>query len=783
MNDNALGAPTEGLGQTVTFANNSKGGPSQAQAFAPSSGRGGIVGGGAAEAPLISVAPPSPPDATLALLMKAGNDILANNVKEARTAAFVSGMHRARAGAAIQDLVKEAPWYTQMFGDTDVVAGARAYTQQTRAQEVVLKLQEDMPNLRKMDVGSFGKELEARVNGAMTGDAETDGNLLTAFGRVLPQISATHVREHYKYANIQMAEDASRSHLVDAKSYQQTAVEQIANGASPEERQASEDSVANNYMMPAGAEPTVWNAMIAQDLMSITQDGNFHTFHALEKAGVVDNLPPALKARVKAAAETDEAQLAGKPIAEPYWRRVSDVERRIRNGGMDSVEAFAALDSIDQEYAATTGSRRPLIGKGKIVTAAGAADDALQRINNSKATQLKKVQDQFDALAAGNAAWDTYSGTTASFGEASLPAKVQEQVIMQRALPLLAKIGQPNPPQIDKLVAKEVPKLVSWANSNGEGLGPARSVLSAGVGSALAKLQQSGGTAGLNEMAAEYNRFLGLSNAFGGSNSAGMAALYDAKTIAAFKQLSATNPIVVNAATVSPIFAHEVELAFSPDQSPHKLDKEQMAEAVTSAKDKFSYFTPEFLGGGVDLSKDKIKRLLNMPEISDAAEVLVTTGNSMPQVMKMAIELGQQKGVFVVGDNVWRDRSQKGKSLYHLFNPKGDKAFGNDPESISRAFKAFMSEQMSEGGYYDTSTASFNASGNGTLHITMVGKDENLHYRETTYDQIGSFMEAKFKADKLKADKLKAEPPGTNDHLGISLKKGQFPKGGPIVTD
>ena len=171
--DNTVGAPTEGLGQTVTFTAPG-GGSSQARA----GGRGRVnndMRGG--EQSLRNRLDPLPlsqgPDPTMVLLQKMGNAILQPHLEKERTERFVQGMQQAAQGQAITEIVDEQPWYSKIFGDTHVIDGARAFSSYAKVQEEATAVEADMDNLRTKSPQEAQKYFADRIAKSQTGDSGT----------------------------------------------------------------------------------------------------------------------------------------------------------------------------------------------------------------------------------------------------------------------------------------------------------------------------------------------------------------------------------------------------------------------------------------------------------------------------------------------------------------------------------------------------------------------------------------------------------------------------------
>ncbi|RPA32810.1 hypothetical protein EGC79_20400 [Shewanella vesiculosa] len=147
--DNTLGAPTEGLGQTVTFT--ASGGVGVPQLQIPDRGavRMGTQGGAPTSSGQARQVQAAQPDPTMAALMKLGGNLLAPAVKREQETQFMQGMQRAAEGEAVKEIVDEQPWYSKVFGATSLVDGARTYTAAAKAASIATDLDSRMPEIAK----------------------------------------------------------------------------------------------------------------------------------------------------------------------------------------------------------------------------------------------------------------------------------------------------------------------------------------------------------------------------------------------------------------------------------------------------------------------------------------------------------------------------------------------------------------------------------------------------------------------------------------------------------
>ena len=196
--DNTLGAPTEGLGQTVTFAAGGVGVP-QAQAEQRGALRAGITGQANQMTSRAMMVPEVQPDATFTALAKLGGDLLAPHIKAERDASFMRGAQQAASQQAITEIVDEQPWYSKLFGTTSLVDGARAYSSVKAANDISNSIEQDMPNIRRMTDEQFTEHTNKLLNSRLTGDQATDMMIQQQTFSMLPHIMKARTKANIAY--------------------------------------------------------------------------------------------------------------------------------------------------------------------------------------------------------------------------------------------------------------------------------------------------------------------------------------------------------------------------------------------------------------------------------------------------------------------------------------------------------------------------------------------------------------------------------------------------------
>lgn len=302
VNPNALGAPAEGFGQTVSFAFDPRG---EVPAVNPvvSQPRGGGVSGGAqvrGTDPNSAIKAPPAPDPTGALLLKVGEDMLNRKLDEQRTVKYIEGMQKAMNGEAIQDVVASVPWYTKLFGDTPVIEGARAYTAASAVNNTVAEQAANMHKLSELSGPDAAKHFSTVVTSSLTGDASTDGVIMKGMTEQLPSLMKAQAKAHYAF-NQKRAVAAMSEHIMTAAAALQSFGEMHSNDeVSMKEMAIEREKFVRSVVMPDGMDEESMVKALSGTMQAMAIKGQFHAISALKDSGLMAALPPDVANRLDA---------------------------------------------------------------------------------------------------------------------------------------------------------------------------------------------------------------------------------------------------------------------------------------------------------------------------------------------------------------------------------------------------------------------------------------------------------------------------------------------------
>jgi hypothetical protein len=449
QSDNILGAPAEGFGQNITFAfrPDDRNMPTLDAAH-EARGASGVQG-----SPTNPGVPHLQPvglvqhDPTMDLLSKVADAVIGPRIKQARAEAFVSGMQRAANGEAVKDIAEGQPWYTTIFGDGDVVEGARQYTAQAKAAEAAGAVEDSMGEVRKLAPDAAHGYYTDLIAKHLTGDAVTDAAVMRSFAGTLPATMRRQAKEHYAWRQEEASDAESRAFMANASLLQKRA------GAATQ----TDDEYATNAvqffsgMRPAaGRDLESWTKARTKDLLGLAQAGQFHAIGVIRNTGLLDQLHPDQRTKIESAIDTAENRTIANKSMEyaPELGRIMG-EAEVYHDDLSAKNTYQQLSLLNEKFRKETGIDRDLISLDK---GAGIVKDATRTILREGERRVHEADAQAKVLAAKGdkalAEQKTRDGALAAItvGGAAAAARVlPDAVVHEQFYKAFTALGQQGP--------------------------------------------------------------------------------------------------------------------------------------------------------------------------------------------------------------------------------------------------------------------------------------------------------------------------------------------------
>jgi hypothetical protein len=389
--DNLLGAPTQGLGQTVTFAPEEDNGVPQLRPEVLADMQGGVRGGNV-QAQINSLQRTEidrnnyfNADVLISLASKANDVAFGEKYQDNRQKSFLGGMQRAMAGEAVADIAAEQPWYSKLFGKSDVVEGARQYASNAQISDMMTGIEAAMPELARMSQGETQGFFDKALSSALTGDAVTDVATTQAFVRQSPALMKAATKAQVGYMQ-RRASDAQMGAWGSAVTRLQSAGQAFADGTyNQEDFLKLKADMALTFQMPAGQDEDVYEKNLVKTITSAAYAGNLHAVNTMKELGVVGALNPDSQTAVMRAVDHGET-IALSKARMAYVKEISGIEAEARAGKITGNQVLAAYDSINKQASRVTGVSKPLIDSKEIQ---GDATAAISQVYQAEEANLK----------------------------------------------------------------------------------------------------------------------------------------------------------------------------------------------------------------------------------------------------------------------------------------------------------------------------------------------------------------------------------------------------------
>lgn len=374
MADNTLGAPTEGLGQSVTFAPQAGEGVPQLQLSGQGAIQTGISGGtvgvGGTQAQGIQQEGPSP---MVGALLNLGGTILAKKQARKNNEAFLAGMQRAAAGEAVADIAREQPWYAGLFGDGDAAEGARWYASHTVANNVASEFDSLMPELRKLPPDAARVKMQSLIESRMTGDTVADTAIVQQLTQVVTPSFKRQAKEHIAFLNEEGVKALTASMFQGAQRLQDFAKGAAVGTYSPDDMKQAVQAFVEAQVNP-GLPEHLYAKTKTDGLEYLATTGKFHAFDALDKAGFVDSLPQdmqeSLRNKINTAQNRTKAQFS-LTVAKDLAR--IGVFAAATPPGAKPEDVLPMVDAVDAKLYAEHGIRNYFSGEERAALLKGGA--------------------------------------------------------------------------------------------------------------------------------------------------------------------------------------------------------------------------------------------------------------------------------------------------------------------------------------------------------------------------------------------------------------------------
>jgi len=321
---------------------------------------------------------------------------LAPKIKEAAQEQFISGVQRAMTGEALGEIVKDQPWYSDIFAPSSALAGARAYTSQQAVAQWAGKMQEQMPKLARTGPEELRSAAVGAMQGFMTGDTAADALITGAVVEQMAPLFRQHAKEHYVFVQKQATEAQIGSWEAGA-AVLQGFMSKSDDMVSPSDKDAAKSRFLGSVAPFADQSDESFERNIAAFLEGAATQGSFHVVKLFKDSGLYAKISPDKRATLDRQLHAAGAQT----LANATPKFAMELAMLYNDPTQNPADIPARVEAINAKAAALTGvTEASLVPPnqvdnimGHIMTAQRtAADAAARRAASAEERQAEKLQ-------------------------------------------------------------------------------------------------------------------------------------------------------------------------------------------------------------------------------------------------------------------------------------------------------------------------------------------------------------------------------------------------------
>lgn len=306
---------------------------------------------------------------SLEAVNKLADGVLKPYVERMEKRQYFEGMSKVVQGQTLQQVVKDDPWYMNIFGPSATVRGAQAMTATTALQQAETDFLSNMDTLRRQSPDQVRQFLvQQATNLGNTGDPLVDATVQSKLAESWGPMLKTHMREHLAWQQQDMLEKQTNLNLSIGNGMR---AQRNANstGWDPAEKEAAYANAVAAAAPAPGQSQDSWNRGMAQSLVASLQNGNFDHYEAIKASPLWNQI----NVKVREQIEENMPQFVMKdahqnPAITSLTNNLAGFEFTLAHGSSGITterELDAHIDQYNDRFSQRTGAGAPLIDNAK----------------------------------------------------------------------------------------------------------------------------------------------------------------------------------------------------------------------------------------------------------------------------------------------------------------------------------------------------------------------------------------------------------------------------------
>jgi hypothetical protein len=306
--------------------------------------------------------------ATTDMLMSLGSSVLEKAVAKRESELFLQGAQRVAQGEALKDIIDEQPWYTQIFGESAEINGAKTIAQISQVDKYTQSLYEDMPRLQTLGQEAVGKEVNSKMLQFLTGDAATDAVIQQKMVEAGGPFYTAHTKAHYKYTQTTMQQQVAGMMTSSANTFQAASRQRLEGTVSDKDWAAMQSQAAQSLLPLAGQSTDSYWSAVEESTINAMASGNHHYAGVVFGSGLLENAPVELKTKLLDERIKYEARTREREGFLEFGAAIGQLKGQARAGVISPAQLAREVDGMNEVFRARTGIEGDLFSRKEFST-------------------------------------------------------------------------------------------------------------------------------------------------------------------------------------------------------------------------------------------------------------------------------------------------------------------------------------------------------------------------------------------------------------------------------
>lgn len=307
-------------------------------------------------------------DPTLDRLLQLGQQVMAPIIEKKEAELFLAGAQRVSQGEALKDIIDEQPWYTNIFGQSASVQGARATAQVAQVDKFGTDLMADMDTLATISPADIGAEVNRRMAAALTGDPISDAVIQQKMVETSSTFYKAHIKANYKHVQDTMQAATVQTMMSAATLLGEAGVQRFQGTLSDSDWAQFQSNAAQALAPRHGQSAASYWGGLEQAVVEALATDNHHFVGMVFDSGVLDSAPSDLKVKLideRRKREDITRETAG---FVDFGPQLAMIQAQSDKGLISPKQAMDAVEGINAAFSMKYGIAGPMVEKNTMVS-------------------------------------------------------------------------------------------------------------------------------------------------------------------------------------------------------------------------------------------------------------------------------------------------------------------------------------------------------------------------------------------------------------------------------